>query len=519
VSRSAVILRNVASNWVGFAVNAAITFLLTPFILHTLGVARYGIWTITASIVGYYGLLDIGVRAGICQYLVRYIAARDYEKAAESLTTAVGTLCALGLVFVALSLGAALLAPSVFDFPEASQHEAFWCILIVGCSASFQFPLSAFPAVFQAKQRFDLANLIGVVTRLLTAIVIVVVLKLDGGLIGLSAATCGMSLLDYTVRAVVALRLVPELRGTGAGFRLERLREIASFGAWNFLMSINSYVFTHVPNILIGWYMPIAAVGHYALGMGLSRQVNSVLAPVGQVMYPAAAELHVQSDHAGLRRLYHDGSRLMMLVAFPTILAAAIFATDFYRLWIGEKFLSESPFHSVALIFRILMLAIGISYLSSIGQQILISAGHVRQVAMALVSASMLTILLSVNLIGPFGLAGVASAVVVGAIAGDLIAMPILLSRLLGLSVMDYIREACPRPFAAGLLQAVWLESVLLAGAADTWLKFALKGIVAVLGCAAIAALIGITREERQRFLFLPLRRLWHRGSEHATEG
>jgi O-antigen/teichoic acid export membrane protein len=62
VSLSSSILRNIASNWAGYAVNAAVTLVLTPFVLHQLGDARYGVWVLTSSIVGYYGLH--GVLAG-----------------------------------------------------------------------------------------------------------------------------------------------------------------------------------------------------------------------------------------------------------------------------------------------------------------------------------------------------------------------------------------------------------------------------------------------------------------------
>ena len=47
--------------------------------LHALGTARYGIWILTSSIIGYYGLLDLGFRAGVTQYLTRYLAVGDYQ--------------------------------------------------------------------------------------------------------------------------------------------------------------------------------------------------------------------------------------------------------------------------------------------------------------------------------------------------------------------------------------------------------------------------------------------------------
>src|SRR4029077_11521351 len=123
-----VILRNVASNWAGFAVNAAVTLVLTPFVLHQLGSARYGIWILTSSIIGYYGLLDIGFRAGVTQYLTRYLAIGDYVKASECLSSAVSVLAGLGTVLFCLSLGAAFGAPHLFTLPAGMEREAFWCI-------------------------------------------------------------------------------------------------------------------------------------------------------------------------------------------------------------------------------------------------------------------------------------------------------------------------------------------------------------------------------------------------------
>ena len=53
-----VLIRNIVSNWVGFSVQVAVAFFLTPFILHSLGDTRYGIWSLVIGLTGYYGLLD-----------------------------------------------------------------------------------------------------------------------------------------------------------------------------------------------------------------------------------------------------------------------------------------------------------------------------------------------------------------------------------------------------------------------------------------------------------------------------
>jgi len=508
VSRSAVILRNVASNWVGFAVNAAVTLVLTPYVLRELGVARYGVWILTSSFIGYYGFLDLGFRAGITQYLTRYLASRDYEKASDCLSSSVVVLSLLGVVMTILSIGGAYAAPYLFELPAGMAHEAFWCILIYGICSAVQCVLSPFSAIFTAKQRFDLANVIGIVTRLLTAGGIFAVLKTGQGLIGVSVAYCGVNVIEYLVRWKVSCRLVPELEVSWRRSNLARLREIASFGGWNFLISVNFFIYQYVPNILIGAFMPIAAVGHYALATGLSQRLNSVLSPVPQVVYPAATELHVQDDLRALENLYHKASRLMILVMIPVVLMAAFWANDFYRLWIGEKYLSGDPFQSVAVIFQILLIGTVTCFSSSVAQQIIMGTGRVRLVSTLLIIGSILNLSFSLILIRSFGLAGVAIATVIASVAIDMIAMPLMLQRVLGFSATAFIRNACMRPIAAGLLQAIIMVCIKLTGHAGNFIHLVLQGTLAVVGSAAVLLIVGLTREERHRFLFEPMRRI-----------
>jgi O-antigen/teichoic acid export membrane protein len=509
MTRGAVILRNVVSNWAGFVVNVGVTLVLTPFVLRHLGAGRYGVWILTSSIIGYYGMLDIGFRAGVTQYLTRYLAVNDYNKASECMSSAVAVMGTLGAVMLGLSLAAATLAPRLLAMPPGLQREAFWCILIVGISSAIQFGLQPFTSVFTATQRFDLANGIGVVTRLLTAAGITAALVGGLGLVGVSLATCTASAVDYVIRWCVARRLVPQVEVSLGHASWARIREVGSFGAWNFLSSINAFTYQHVPNLLIASRMPVAAVGHYALATGLTRQMNAVLSPVPAVLYPAAAELHVRADREGLERLYHDGSRLMLLILLSAAIPAAFFAADFYRLWIGSKYLTGVPFQSVAVLFQILLISVFTDYSSGIAGQVLVGAGRVRAMAVTLILGSVLNVTSSVVLIRYFGLAGVAMGTVIGSVVVDLIAVPVLAQRLVGLPVTGFLRRSCPRPLAVAALDVALISAVRLAGPAASWGQLIVQGALVAAGCIATILLVGVTSDERCRFVSQPLQRLF----------
>lgn len=116
--------------------------------------------------------------------------------------------------------------------------------------------------------------------------------------------------------------------------------------------------------------------------------------PIGQVLYPVAIELHAKGDNTELSVCIT--LRLMMLVMIPVVLTASFWANDFYSLWIGEKYLSGTPFQSVALIFQILLIStVTTCYSSSVAQQIITGSGRVRTSAILLIIGSIIILLLS----------------------------------------------------------------------------------------------------------------------------
>jgi len=77
------ILRNVCFNWAGFFVNVLITVFVTPFVIRSLGEGLYGIWALTLSLTGYFGILNFGVYHSVVKYISQYRVKGDYEQMSD----------------------------------------------------------------------------------------------------------------------------------------------------------------------------------------------------------------------------------------------------------------------------------------------------------------------------------------------------------------------------------------------------------------------------------------------------
>src|SRR5882672_12256379 len=95
------IVKNVSSNWVALATNVLVGIFLSPFILHRLGDAAFGIWVLIFSITGYYGLFDLGIRSSVVRYVSKAVATGNKEDLTKLINTSLFSYSVLG----ALSLG------------------------------------------------------------------------------------------------------------------------------------------------------------------------------------------------------------------------------------------------------------------------------------------------------------------------------------------------------------------------------------------------------------------------------
>src|SRR5688572_25066112 len=117
-------LRNIGSNWVLIFATIAATYVLTPFIIRTLGQDGYGTWTLITAMTGYMSLLALGVPMASVRYLAQDIAEGDTEKMNKTIGTCVGLYLIIGAAALLVGAALTLLFALVFEVPASFHSEA-----------------------------------------------------------------------------------------------------------------------------------------------------------------------------------------------------------------------------------------------------------------------------------------------------------------------------------------------------------------------------------------------------------
>src|SRR5439155_693530 len=95
-SRHTTMLRNVGSNWALTLVTVAVTYVLTPFVIHVLGRDGYGTWTLITAVTGYVSLMALGVPTACVRFLAQHVAERDTRQMNATIGSCAGLYLMIG---------------------------------------------------------------------------------------------------------------------------------------------------------------------------------------------------------------------------------------------------------------------------------------------------------------------------------------------------------------------------------------------------------------------------------------
>ena len=487
------ILRNVAANWLGFAVNLAVAFLLSPFLVHRLGDTWYGLWVLLLAVTGYMGLLDAGLKVSVVKYVSRYRAMSDTTAISRVVSTVLVLHGSISVAVVALAVGVAPLLPKFFAIPPEAVPTAKIVLVITAVNLAISLVSSVFNGVLAGLQRYDHANIIGIGLLLARSAFIVLAVSQGGGIIALGLIHTASQLAAGVLTMRVAFRTVEGLRVRASLVNRETVKVLYGFGYFVLLNNLAMFFLFNSAEILIGIFMSAAAVTYYAVAASLLQYLSQLIGVMTQVLHPYASEQDAKGNAAGLRRTVIVATKACLMVAVPATVTFVLVGADFIEHWLG-------PSYAVAAGPLILVLAIGrLSWLSQSGAgNVLMGAGHHKLLTGVTLSTGAAGLILGALLIRSFGLFGLALGMTLPLVLGLGVILPALTLKAFSIKASDYLREAYGQPLLAALPYAVVLAALKSVVQPDSLLELALvvAGALPVLAVGVYA--FCLTSAQRQ---------------------
>ena len=471
--------KNVGSNWLVTVVTVLAMYFLTPFTIHKLGDAGYGTWNLINAITGYLGLLVLGVPMASVRYFAQHVAKGDVEKLNEAIGSCTALYLALGAVALVVGIGMYAFFTLAYEIPASFQTDGRIAFGMMVLYVAIGFVALLPNGVLSAHDDFVPRNVVRLWGVLLRLGLTLGLLALHASLMALAFVQLACLIFDFVLCWLLVRRRYPATRIRIADFDWAMARSIFSFSLYVLVLNAGARLSFETDSMVIGAFMNVSAIPYFTVANSFLIYLMEFLIAIAAVVMPMATRLQTQGKTAELQGIFLKWSKIALSLTIAAGLFLIVLGPRFIAWWVDPSF--ERPAGQV---LQILML----SYLiflpvRGVALPILMGLGKPGLPTIGFLVAGVINLGLSIALVRPLGLAGVALGT---AIPNVLFAVLVFVQacRELEVPVREFVRYVIPR----ATLGALPVLALLL------WFKLGLdvRGLVALAG-AGVAMVLAFT--------------------------
>ena len=427
------IVENMFSNWASLAVSIAIAFLVSPIIVHSLGNELYGVWTLIASVTGYFTVLDFGVNTAIVRYISSSDAQKDHGQARKVYSTSLALFAVVAVGLLAFSLVFGFFFQSIFKLYHISKFYLYAVFLLSAIDLALGLLFSVFLGSLSGLQEFKFINGSSIAVTLVKSVVVVYLLKQGHGLLTLAllqvGATVARALCQYwRIKAGHEFLYFSRHAVTADTMKL-----IYGYSVYSFIIAIALKLLFYTDSLVIGSLIGVSEVTFYAIPSTLLDYLEKFVWAMIAVLIPVISANEAVGEEQGNVNLYVEGTRCSLLVSMPVVISLYFYGGDFIRLWMGPEIGERSLW-----VLRLLLIGFGLATSQLIAHGILKGISRHKALAVILAVEALTNLVMSVSLAKPYGIEGVAFGTMVPLILASL-AIIVYTCRLLQLNLWSYL--------------------------------------------------------------------------------
>jgi len=439
-------IRNVLSNWAGFIVSTLVALFVSPFVVRHLGDSAYGIWILMGSLTGYLGLLNLGVRGAVTRYIASFHAVDDHREVNKITSTAFVIFLGAGVIAILVSVILALLAVNLFHIPHSYRLAAQAILILAGFNVAASLIGGVFDGILVALERFDLVNLVEVGSGVLRTITIVLALLSGRGLITLAVIQLFFTAVTGATYIWLSFRNCPHLQLMVAACDWQHVQMIFSFSLYLFVLTISNNLIFYTDSIVIGHFLSVGMITLFAIAANLIKCSRDLIRGISTTVTPRASALDAGGNEEGVRKILLKGAQYATVIFLPIAVTFMLRGTSFIKLWMGPEYAEPSG-------HVLWILAVSLVFMAGelVAGSTMVGISMHKPLAKIYFVEALCNLALSVALIRPMGIYGVAWGTTLPSLAVSLVFWPWYVRHTLGIPVSTYLISTWLRPAIAAM--------------------------------------------------------------------
>lgn len=434
------IRQEVVISYIKLFFNIIIGFLILPYTIKYIGSNNYGIMTLVNSMVGYIGILDLGIGQTIVRYIAIYNSKNEKEKQNQLVSYSLCVYVALSIIGVVIGLVVYIKFGTIYkSLTGDSLLLAKYTFLIGLANILLQIPFAAFTSVLSGYNKFNLLNITQLGKLFVRTIVVVVLLRLRYGLFSIFIT-------DFIVNQVVNLYYVyyvaHKIKIKFGFFKMpaEIKAELRKYSFFVFLGILTDQIFWRTDNILLGIFNTTSAIAVYSISSTLVSYFISICSNFSSVFLPKLTSMSLDDkNNVKTNEFFIMASRYQFMIVIIMVVNYIFLGKDFITLWLGPSFIN-AYYYGIIIIVPLV-----VPMFQTTGFQILYARNRHSVRSIIYLFNAVFNIFTSIYFIKKYGAIGAAMGTGLSMFLGNVIFINIYYKLELKLSLRRFFYRVCTK--------------------------------------------------------------------------
>ena len=414
-----------------------ISIFYTPVMLRILGQAEYGVYSLSASIISYLGLLSFGFGSSYIRFYSKYKKAEDEENIARLNGMFLTVFSIIGVVAsiagIILVMNVELIFGSKLSAQELNISRILMSFMVFNISVSF--PANVFDAYVTANEQYVFQRILNMLKVVVNPLVALPLLLCGYKSISLVVATTLITLISISLNIWYCIKKL-KIKFIFREFNKAVFKDIAIFSSFVFINMITDQISWSVDKFLLGIYQGSIGVAIYSIGAQINTYYMSFSTSVSSVFIPRINKMvSGEVNNGELTDLFTRVGRIQFIILSFILSGFVFFGRRFIDLWAGAGY--ESSY----VITLLLIIPVTIPLIQTIGLEILRAKNMHKFRSLVYFFIAIGNLFISIPLCKLFGGVGSAIGTSISLLLGNGIVMNIYYSKKVGLDIKHFWKE------------------------------------------------------------------------------
>lgn len=336
----------VVLSYIQMALSIIVGLIYTPLMIRFLGQSEYGLYNTIASTISSLSILGLGFNSGYIRYYSKYKSVSDDDGISRLNGLFLVLFSFIGLVAFACGIFLTFNLKIVFSsgLTESEYRIAKVLMLVLTINLSISFPATVFTNIISAHEEFIFLKLVGMLTNIVSPMVIIPLLF--GGIksIGIVIVTTAVAIIADAFYVWFVLKKL-KCKFIFRGIEKSLLLEIFSFSIFIAINIIVDQINSNIDKILLGRYRGTSEVAIYTVGYSLNSYFSMFSTSISGVFTPRIHNIiNTTKDNVLLMReriteLFIKVGRIQFSILALILTGLIFFGKSFIvNVWAGDDY-------------------------------------------------------------------------------------------------------------------------------------------------------------------------------------